>query len=79
MESFGVLYIWKEPVLTVGQINRLSNIFDNAGNVFLAIGVVAPVFSSFDNPNWLAILAGGGLAISSFIISLFLAKKGELP
>ena len=77
MDLSGVIYIWREPVLTTSQFSRLSNIFDNAGSVFLAIGVAAPLFTSVDKPDWLAILAGGILAFVLWLFSVLLARKVE--
>ena len=69
--------IGREPLFTAGQIARLSNIADNAGNVLFAVGVVSPLFTSVDKSDWLAILGGIMLTVASWTLSISLAKKGD--
>jgi len=76
MELFGLLYE-REPTFTSDQFARLSNICDNAGNVFLAVGVVAPIFTPVDNVNLLAILGGGFMTAVLWSTSVLLAKRGK--
>lgn len=67
----------KEPVFTAGQLERLSNIADNAGAVFFAVGVVTPLFTVIDKPDWIGILMGITASTSFWALSIFLTKKGE--
>lgn len=77
MNPSGIIYIFKEPVFTPEQFDRLSNITDNAGNVFLAIGVAGPLFTSVDKPNFVVILSGGVSALIFWSMSLLFARKSK--
>jgi len=77
MDVSGIIYIWKEPVLTPSQFSRLSNIFDNAGNVFLAVIVISPFIGNVDKPNWFVIVVGTFLTLASWSFSILLAKKSS--
>lgn len=67
----------RQPVFTIGQFNRLSNIFDNAGQVVFAVVVLAPVASGFDKINWFVIASGVVGIIFSWMASIWFARKGE--
>lgn len=77
MKLSGSIYIWKEPVLTMSQFARLSNICDNIGTVFVAVGVVSPLFAAIDTTDWRVIVGGGFCATILFSTSVYLAKKGN--
>ncbi|TSC65984.1 MAG: hypothetical protein CEO21_282 [Microgenomates group bacterium Gr01-1014_80] len=67
----------KEPVFTEEELLRFANIFDNAGQVFLAGLVIAPFFSNLDI-NRLFILTLGVLAASSsWLASWRLTKEAS--
>ncbi len=57
---------WKEPVFTADQFARLSNILDNAGNVFLALTVISPLLGSVDNANGFVIVMGTVVTIGLY-------------
>ena len=65
------------PVFTLGQFNRLSNIFDNAGQVIFGIAVLSPIISGVASINILVILLGGIGLLLSWALSVWLAKRGE--
>ena len=44
--------------LTPAQIERFANIFDNAGQVFLAVMVLAQVVQGIDKSNVLVLIFG---------------------
>lgn len=66
-----------KPVLTAGQIQRLSNIFDNAGQVVLAVMVLSPIVGGFDKINPLVLLSGIVLVGICWVMSVVLARKAE--
>ena len=63
------------PILTIAQLNRLSNILDNSGQVIFGIAVVSPLFSEFDKVNWIIVLFGLVTALICWIASLILIRK----
>ncbi|MGH7203561.1 MAG: hypothetical protein ACREHC_03915 [Candidatus Levyibacteriota bacterium] len=67
----------KQPVFTVAQLNRLSNIFDNAGQVIFGIAVFSPIISGFDKANPVVLVLGSIAVIIFWAFSVWLAKKGE--
>lgn len=69
------LLVAREPVFTVKQFDRLSNICDNAGQVVFGIVVIAPLFNQ--EQNSFVILLGILSAIFSWTASILLAKRGE--
>jgi hypothetical protein len=44
-------FLSKKREFTPAQIERFANIFDNAGQVFLAVMVLTPIVQGFDNAN----------------------------
>lgn len=62
---------------TTNQFDRAANIFDNAGQVILAVAVLAPVISGFDRTSWFVVISGAAVTIFCWILSLWLSKKGE--
>jgi len=66
-----------KPILTINQLNRLSNIFDNAGQVIFGIVVLSPVISGFDRMNWFVILSGVVGVLFCWFASLWVVRKGE--
>ncbi len=75
MKPVGIVYIFKEPVLTHDQFARLSNIFDNAGQIFLAGAVLNPIINGIDNTEWFIVALGLALTGGLWILSLYFAKK----
>ena len=67
-----------KPILTAGQIERLSNIFDNAGQVALGAGVVAPLFAGFDKIDIASVVFGIILVSLCWTLSMWLAKRKDL-
>ena len=67
----------KEPVLSSAQLERLSNIFDNAGQVVLGVAVLSPIVVGFDKVNWFVVVSGVIVTIACWLMSLWFAKKGE--
>jgi hypothetical protein len=61
--------------LDAEQIARLSNIFDNAGQVALGGLVFAPLLSPIDNYRGLVILFGVVDVLICWTVSLWLAAK----
>lgn len=67
-----------EPVFTVEQFDRLSNIFDNAGQVVFGVVVLSPIISGFEKVNWLVIIFGIMIVALCWIMSIWFAKKGKI-
>lgn len=63
------------PILTGKQIERLANIFDNAGQVVFAIMVLSPLISGFESINRPVIMTGIGLMIICWTTSILLARR----
>lgn len=67
----------KDPVLTPSQLDRLSNIFDSAGQVALGAGVFSPLFSGVDRID-IGIVASGVITVSfCWILSIWIAKRKD--
>ena len=63
------------PILTVKQIERLSNIFDNAGQVIFGVAVLSPLITGFKNVNIFVILTGIVGVITCWGTSILLERK----
>ncbi|OGH19742.1 MAG: hypothetical protein A3D74_00910 [Candidatus Levybacteria bacterium RIFCSPHIGHO2_02_FULL_37_13] len=71
------IFFIEKPVLSVGQFNRLSNIFDNGGQVIFGAAVLSPFISGIASINILVIILGGIGALLCWVLSVWLAKRGE--
>lgn len=71
-----ILLVQVKPILTANQLDRLSNIFDNAGQVVFGVVVLSPVIAGFDTINWAVILSGIIGVIFCWWASLWVIKKG---
>lgn len=71
------VFLNRKPVFTVKQLERLSNIFDNAGQVIFGIVVLSPLLQSFDKINWLVVVSGIVAMMGCWIMSVGLMKKGK--
>jgi len=65
----------KKPVLTKKQFERLSNIFDNAGQVLFAGAVITPVVSEVDSDSLFGVGSGIVGMMICWLVSIWLAKK----
>jgi hypothetical protein len=63
--------------LTPAQIERFANIFDNAGQVFLAVMVLTPIIQGIDNSNILVLVFGIIDMLLCWSVSIILAKRKE--
>jgi hypothetical protein len=70
-----LFFLPKKPVLTPSQLERLSNIFDNAGQGFFVVFLLTQAVTGFDKINtW--VLGLGAIAVAAcWTASLILAKK----
>ena len=66
----------RRPVFTEIQFERLSNIFDNAGQVIFAVAVLTPLISGFDKVNVWVVISGIVVTLSLWGSSVLLSKKG---
>ena len=64
-----------KPILTVNQLNRLSNIFDNAGQVMLGIAVISPIITGFDRIDIFVVLSGIITTLVCWTVSVTLSRK----
>jgi len=67
----------KNPVFTTNQFDRLSNIFDSAGQVTFGIGVISPLFSGFDKIDFSVVALGITIVSLCWTVSVWLAKKKD--
>ena len=72
-----ILFIVERPVFTIGQFDRLSNIFDNAGQVIFGVAVLAPVVGGVDRVNILVVILSIVTVFLCWVASVWLAKRGE--
>jgi len=69
-----LFHLLSKPVFTPSQLERFSNIFDNAGQVFLAVMVLTPLVEG--NP-W--VLALGVLdMLACWTGSIILSRKKDI-
>lgn len=73
-----MLKILSRPVFTTNQFNRLSNIFDNAGQVVLGVAVIAPIISGFKFSNLPVVLSGIIVISLCWAASIWFASQGEV-
>jgi hypothetical protein len=66
----------KKPSLTINQFNRISNIFDNAGQVVFGVAVISPMISGFDKVDLYVVASSIVVVILCWVFSTWLAKKG---
>ena len=62
---------------TPAQIERIANIFDNAGQVFLAVMVLAQVVQGIDKSNVLVLVFGIIDMLLCWTVSIILAKRKD--
>ncbi len=60
------------------QYDRLSNIFDGAGQVIFGVTVVTPVIRGLDSSDLHVLSLGISFAVFCWIVSTMLAKKGRI-
>jgi len=65
----------RKPKLTEHQFDRLSNIFDGAGQVIFGVIVLSPFIQRLDQINFIVIILGLITAISFWIFSVLIARK----
>ncbi|TSC65349.1 MAG: hypothetical protein CEO21_433 [Microgenomates group bacterium Gr01-1014_80] len=57
------------------KLNRLSNIFDNAGQVVFAVVVLSPFVADFDKIDRFVVLSGVIVVMVCWIVSVWLTRK----
>jgi hypothetical protein len=66
-----------KPILTPEQVDRLANILDNAGQVFLGVLVLTPLVQGIDKTN-IGLLALGVVdVLVCWTASIRLARRKE--
>lgn len=73
----GKIGFLKNAVFDENQFGRVSNIFDNAGQVVLGIAVLSPVIVGFAEVNKFVIISGIVVTIFCWLVSIWLARKGN--
>ncbi len=71
-------FLPKKPELTPNQIERLSNIFDNAGQGFFVVLVLTQLVEGFDKINPLVLVLGVLSVVFCWTVSLILAKRKDI-
>lgn len=66
-----------KPVFTASQIDRLSNIFDNAGQGFFVVLVLTPLVEGIDKINTWMLVSGVFYVLFCWIVSLILSKRED--
>jgi len=67
-----------KPILTSGQIDRLSNIFDSSGQVIFGIMVVSPLVNGIDKIDIGIVVLGLVTVLFCWTGSIYLAKNKNL-
>jgi len=71
-------FFWpKKPLFTPSQIERIANIFDNAGQVALGVMVLAPLVQGIDKTNLWVLPLGTFDVVFCWSISITLARRKE--
>ena len=68
----------RKPVLTPEQLERLSNILDNAGQVALGVLVFTPLIQGFDKTNPLVLVLGAIDVAVCWTGSIVLSKRKDI-
>jgi hypothetical protein len=72
-----LFFLPKKPVFTPSQIERMSNILDNAGQGFFVVLILTPLVGGFDKFNPFIVVLGIINVVVCWIGSLLLAKGKE--
>ena len=72
-----LFFLYAKREFTPTQIERFANIFDNAGQVFLAVMVLTPIVQGFDNANIPVIILGLIDTALCWGLSIVLAKRRD--
>ena len=67
----------QQPLFTPSQIERLSNIFDNAGQGFFVVLVLTPLVQGIDKVNSGMLLLGAIDVLFCWTISLIVARRKD--
>lgn len=70
-----LFFVPKKPVLTPSQLERLSNIFDNAGQGFFVVFLLTQVVEGFDKINIGVLVLGAIAVVACWTASVTLAKR----
>jgi hypothetical protein len=68
-------FSFSNPLLTPSQLERLSNILDNAGQGFFVVFLLTQAVEGFDKTNPLVLALGTIAVIACWTASLILAKR----
>lgn len=66
-----------KPVFSERELERLSNIFDNAGQVIFGVVVLSPVIAGLDSIKWDVLLLGVMATLFFWGSSFWLAREGK--
>ena len=61
--------------LSHSRLNRLSNIFDNAGQVVFGVVVLSPLVAGFDKLDRFIVISGVIVVIICWLVSIWLTRK----
>ncbi len=65
----------KRPRFSIGQLNKLSDIFINLGILLIGSVVLPSIMPSVDNPSLALVILGIIASLSFWIIAVLLAKE----
>jgi len=72
-----LFFLPKKPVFTPNQIERLSNIFDNAGQGVFVVLVISPLVQGVDTRNIWVLLLGAIGVLFFWTVSLILSRRKD--
>jgi len=73
-----LFFLPSEPILTPGQVERIANILDNAGQVILGVVVISPLVGGIDKLDIGVVVLGLISVLFCWMISINLARKKDI-
>jgi hypothetical protein len=67
----------KKPVFTPSQLDRLANIFDNAGQGIFVVLVLTPLVEGIDKTNPWVLVLGVFYVVFCWTVSIILSRKKD--
>lgn len=75
METSKTIFLYKSPIFTKTQLNRLSEICLVIGEIFFALAVITPLLTLVDYDKTSVVASGLVESTLFWILSLFLVRK----
>lgn len=77
MRRFGTIFLAKEPRFTASQLDKLSDVFITAGQLFAASMILPFVIPELDKAKLSVIVLGLALTLISWTLSVLIIRKLE--